>query len=223
MFARILEIIDKDTFNRIKNLNILLVGVGGVGGFALEALVRLGVENITIIDNDKIEESNLNRQIIATNVNIGKLKVDEAKKRVVSINPNVNITTYSIFLDESNINKILSKKYDFYIDACDTIKTKCLLIKKALLNKTKIISCMGMGNRTNPSKVEITKLNKTYNDPLAKKMRTILKKENISLNIPVVWSSELPIKTKEKTLGSVLMPPASAGLLIAYYILKNMM
>lgn len=223
MFERSLEIIDKDTFNRIKNLNVLLVGVGGVGGFALEALVRLGVENITIIDNDRIEESNLNRQIIATKDNIGKFKVDEAKKRVVSINPNANITTYSIFLDKSNIDKVLNKKYDFYIDACDTINTKCLLIKKALLNNTKIISCMGMGNRTNPSKVEITKLSKTYNDPLAKKMRIILKRENIPLNIPVIWSSELPIKTKEKTLGSILMPPASAGLLIAYYILKNMM
>lgn len=219
MFDRTLKIIDEFLLEKIKNTKVLLVGVGGVGGFTLEYLVRLGISNITIIDYDEIEESNLNRQIITCKENIGKKKIEEAKKRALSINPNLNIKALDLFLNKDNIDNILNEKYDFYIDACDTISTKILLIKYALENKKQIISCMGMGNRINPSKVSITSLNKTYNDPLAKVMRNELKKRNISLNIPVVWSSEVPIKTKDKTLGSIVLPPASAAMQIAYYIL----
>lgn len=222
MFERTLKIIDNSVLEKLQNINILLVGVGGVGGFALEALVRLGVSNITIIDNDKIELSNLNRQIISNENNIGEYKVDIAKKRYIGINSNINIKSYNLFLDESNIDMVFANKYDYIIDACDTVTTKYLLIKKALFTNTKIISCMGTGNRIDPSKITITKLAKTYNDPLAKAMRNVLKKNDITLNIPVIWSSEVPIKIKEKAPGSIFLVPAAAGLQIAYYILEDL-
>lgn len=222
MFERTLKIIDMDLLDRIKKQNVLLVGVGGVGGYALESLVRLGFQNITIVDNDCVEESNLNRQIISTTKNIGQNKVDIAKERALSINPQCQITTFKFFLNEENIENIFTKKYDYILDACDTITTKCLLIEKSLETNSKILSCMGTGNRLNPSKVEITKLNKTYNDPLSKAMRSILKKKNISLNIPVVWSSEVPISTKEKVVGSIVLVPATAGLFMSYYVFNDL-
>lgn len=222
MFDRTLKIMDEQLIETIKEQKILLVGVGGVGGFALESLIRLGFQNITIVDADIIEESNLNRQIISTRDNIGKNKVEVAKERALSINPNANVTTYNLFLKEENMDTIFKEKYDYIIDACDTITTKYLLIKKALEVNTKIISCMGTGNRLNPSKVTITRLDKTNNDPLASAMRTILRKNNISLKVPVVWSSEIPKKNKEKAVGSIVLVPAAAGLQLIYYILNDL-
>lgn len=220
MFDRTLKIIEGETFNLIQKQKILLVGVGGVGTSALEALVRLGFTNITIIDNDIIDESNLNRQIITNKDNIGLKKVDVARERYLKINPNLNIKTMDIFLNEENISKLA--KYDYIIDACDTLKTKVLLIKYAKKFNINIISCLGTGNRLNPSMVSITTLDKTYNDPLAKTLRNLLKKENISLKIPVVFSSELPIKTKDRSVGSISLVPASAGLNLVYYVLKTL-
>lgn len=222
MFDRTLKILDESILETIKHQKILLVGIGGVGGFALESLVRLGFQNITIVDADTIEESNLNRQIISSKENIGKSKVEVAKQRALSINPNINLKTYQIFLIKDNIDTIFDAHYDYIIDACDTITTKFLLIKKAKEIHAKIISCMGTGNRLNPSLITITKLNKTYNDPLAKAMRNILKKNNIPLNIPVIWSSEEPIKIKEKAPGSIILVPAAAGLEITYFILNDL-
>ncbi len=222
MFDRTLKIIDNRLLEKIKKQKILLVGVGGVGGFALESLIRLGFHNITIIDNDVIEESNLNRQVISLTNNIGKLKTDVAKERGLQINPKAKITTHSIFLNKENIDDIFKTSYDYIIDACDTITTKFLLIKKAKELNIKIISCMGTGNRFNPSKVMITKLNKTYNDPLAKAMREILRKNNITLNIPVIWSNETPVKTIDRTPGSIILVPASAGLQAASFILEDL-
>ena len=222
MFDRTLKIMDKGLFDVIQKQKILLVGVGGVGGFALESLVRLGFLNITIVDGDVIDESNLNRQIISTRENIGNEKVLEAKKRALSIQPEAVIKTYKLFLLEDNLGEVLVSDYDYIVDACDTITTKCLLIQEAQKRNIPIISCMGMGNRFNPGLVTITKLNKTYNDPLAKTMRTILRKNNLPLNINVVWSSEIPVKRQEKTPGSLVLVPASAGLEIAFFILNDL-
>lgn len=221
MFERTLKVIDKDILDKIRDKRVLLVGVGGVGGFALESLVRLGFLNITIIDNDVIDKSNLNRQIISLEDNIGEYKTDIAKVRAININSEVKIKNYNIFLNEDNIEDIFKNKYDFIIDACDTLTTKFLLIKKAKELGIKIISCMGTGNRINPSLVAITKLSKTYNDPLAKRMREILKKNKLSLNTPVIWSKEIPVKTKDRTPGSIVLVPGMAGLLSTYYILEE--
>lgn len=221
MFERTLKIIDEKTFNAIKNTRILLIGVGGVGSSALEALVRTGFQDITIVDHDLIDKTNLNRQIITNIDNIGNLKVEEAKKRCENINNEVDIKTIPVFLNENNINEVLNNKYDYIIDACDTITTKFLLIKKAFELDIKIISCMGTGNRLDPEKLTITTLNKTNGDPLAKAMRSILKKHNISLKVPVIWSSELPIKTGSKDIGSLIIVPMTAGMLINKYLIND--
>lgn len=220
MNNRLLKIISEKEFKKISNLNILIVGVGGVGGYALESLVRTGVSNITIIDNDIIEESNLNRQIISLNSTLNKDKVLVAKERCLDINSKCNITTYKTFLDKDTIHNINYKSFDYIIDACDTVTTKVLLIKEALNNHIKIISCMGTGNRFNPNNLKITKISKTYNDPLAKVMRKLLKDEGIK-DALVCWSSELPIKTNDRTPGSAIFVPATAGLLISSFIIQE--
>ncbi len=221
MFERTLNIIENDLFKSIQKQNILLIGVGGVGGYALESLIRLGFQNITLVDSDKIEKTNINRQIISHTKNLGKLKVDEAKKRALLINPNAHIKVFSLFLTKENIDSIFDKHYDYIIDACDTITIKILLIKKAIENQSQIITCLGTGNRINPCEITITTLNKTYNDPIAKIMRNLLKKENLPLNLSVIWSKELPIKSKNREVGSIMLVPSIAGIYAAYFILEN--
>jgi len=195
-------IIDKDKLNKFQNSNILLIGVGGVGGATFEALVRMGIKNITIIDNDYFTESNLNRQILCNRSNIGNSKVKEAYLRGVSINPDIHIKMYEMFLNEANFKEIEIDKYDYIIDCCDTITTKVLLIKIAILNNIKIISSMGTGNRIDPTKLVIKDIWKTSYDPLAKVIRKLLRDNNINNHIPVLVSEEKPIKISSRIPGS---------------------
>lgn len=217
MFDRLTCLINQNEFNTIQNSKILLVGVGGVGGYTLEALVRSGFLNITIIDGDVIDESNLNRQIITNNDNIGNYKVNEAYKRAISINPSLNINPINAFLTIDNFKNYINTDYDYIIDACDDIKIKIELVKYAKNNNIKIITCLGTGKKLNPNYLEITTLNKTFNDPLAKKLRSELRKEKIDLNIPVVFSKEETIKT-ENMVGSSVFVPAVAGIYLANYV-----
>ena len=222
MDNRILKILSKEDLDKIKNLKILIVGVGGVGGYALESLVRSGVKNITIIDKDNVDETNLNRQIISLNDNIGESKVEVAKKRSLSINKEVNINCKELFLNKDNLEAVLSEfDIDYIIDACDTVTTKIELIKYAKTHNINIISCLGTGNRLNPEDLTITTLDKTYNDPLGKVLRKKLKDAHINGKVIVCWSKELPIKTGDRTPGSMIFVPASAGLLISSYIIRN--
>ncbi len=213
-----LELLIGDKIELFKKAKVLIVGIGGVGGYVLECLIRSGFENITLVDYDVIEYSNLNRQIIAGQDNIGKKKIEAAKERALNINPAAKITTYDLFLEAGFFEK---KEFDYIVDACDTPKTKEYLIRYAIDNNIKIISSMGTGNRLNPAKLKITTLNKTFNDPLAKKMRSILK-ENKYLKTSVVFSDELPIKTT-KTISSIILVPMVAGNLCAYYIIKDIL
>lgn len=223
MFEKLNKIISEKHFNIMQNTRVLLVGIGGVGGFAFEALIRSGIGKITIIDHDVIDITNLNRQIITNNNNIGQKKIEEARKRALEINPKCEIITRDLFLDESNIDEIFKDKFDYIIDACDTITTKALLVKKAKELNIKLISCMGTGNRLDPTKVMITKLNKTYNDPLAKAMRKLLKENNLKTNIDVIWSSELPIKTGNRKPSSIILVPSTAGIYAASYIISDIL
>lgn len=216
-----IKMIGDENINNLSKLNILIVGVGGVGSYVLESLARSNIKNITIIDSDIVEESNLNRQIIALNSTIMKNKVDVAKSRMLDINKDINIRCFNLFLTADNIEILNNEKYDYIIDACDTVTTKIALIKYAYKNNIKIISCMGTGNRLDPSKLEITKLSKTFNDPLAKSVRQILRKDNINYNPLVLFSKELPIKVKDHKPGSMCFVPASAGLLISSYIIRE--
>jgi len=213
MFERLLPLIDDKKFQKI--------GVGGVGGYVLEALVRSGFLNITIVDGDIINLSNLNRQIIADRTNIGKLKVEEAKERVFKINESVKLKVIGEFLTEDNFNNYINEDYDYIIDAVDDIKIKILLIKYAKTNGIKIITCLGTGRKLDPTKLEITKLNKTFNDPLAKKLRYELKKQELDLNIPVLFSKEEAIKVDNDIIASAIFVPATAGVYLANYVFRD--
>ena len=218
MFDRLELLIGKENIEKISKINVLIVGIGGVGGTALEALVRSGVKNITIIDKDVFSESNLNRQILSTRDSIGLYKVDVGINRCKSINPDVNITGLKINLDEKNVNEL--EYFDYIIDACDDINAKLSLMQYASRNNIKLISSMGTGKRLNPSNIIITRLDKTSNDPLAKKMRYEARKRGLKLNIPVVCSKEEPINN-DRIIASSIFVPSTAGLMLAYYIIEK--
>ena len=218
MFDRLESLIGKNNLDKLYNIRILLIGVGGVGGTTLECLVRSNIGHITIVDGDVYELSNLNRQIGANLNNIGNSKVDEAIKRCKQINNNICINGYTEYINESNITKYTD--YDYIIDACDDINAKVTLIKHAITNNIKIISSCGTGKRLDPSKVLISRLDKTYNDPLAKALRNRLKKEGISLKIPVVYSNELPINN-DKKISSIITVPSTAGIYLASWIIND--
>lgn len=222
MFERMLKIITEDDLEKIKKTKILLVGIGGVGGFTLEALVRSGFLNITIIDGDVIEISNLNRQILALNNNLNEIKVEEAIKRAKSINEMVNIKDIKIYLTKDNFNQYVNDDYDYIIDACDDLKIKLELVKYATERNIKIITCLGTGRKLKPELLKITTLDKTFNDPLAKKLRVMFRKEKLSLKIPVVFSTEEAIKTEEM-VGSLIFVPASAGIMLANYVFRDIL
>lgn len=218
-FDRLKMILDDSKLSEIQNKNILIIGIGGVGGSTLESLVRFGVKNITIIDNDIIDITNLNRQIITLHSNIGKKKVEVAKKRALDIYPDINITDLDLFLDSSNID--ILKDFDYILDACDTITTKLEIIRYCQTNNINLITCLGTGNRFDPTKLQITTLNKTHSDPLARVLRKLIKDNNLNDKLNVVWSSELPIKTKERTPGSNSLVPNVAGIYLASYVINN--
>ena len=201
MFDRLELLIGKENIEKISKINVLIVGIGGVGGTALEALVRSGVKNITIIDKDVFSESNLNRQILSTRYSIGLYKVDVGIDRCKSINPDINIKGLKINLDENNVNQL--ENFDYVIDACDDINAKLALMEYSSRNNIKLISSMGTGKRLNPSNVIITRLDKTSNDPLAKKMRYEARKRGLKLNVPVVCSKEEPIN-KDRVIAMLL-------------------
>ena len=221
MYDRLITLIGQDNLNLLQQAKILLIGVGGVGGFILEGLIRSGIQNITIIDGDIIEETNLNRQIITHSKNIGKYKAEEAFLRSILINPQINIKRINSFLTPTNLKEYLTEEYDYIIDACDDIPINVELIKYAQNHHIKIISALGMGKKLDVTQVRITKLSKTYNDALAKKLRYLIKKENLSLDIPVVFSPENPINSQK--LGSAIFVPAIAGLYIANYVFKDIL
>lgn len=218
MFERF-ELLVGNKIEDIKNKKVLVVGVGGVGSYTVESLVRCGIGSITIIDNDIIDITNLNRQIMTTTDNVGESKVEVLKNRIASINPECSVNAINAFLDENNIDSIVND-YDYVVDACDTVKTKVGLINICNKKNIKLISAMGTGNKMDPSKLEITDIYKTNNDPLAKLIRHECRCLGIK-KLTVVCSSELPIKKGVKTIPSNSFVPATAGLLITSYIIND--
>ena len=220
--SRTIKLIGEENNKILKSKNILLAGLGGVGGASFEMLIRSGIKNITVVDFDKFEESNLNRQILSNDSNINSYKVDVAKKRACLINKEYNVLTHNSKIDEDFISN-LNNNYDYIIDAIDDVKAKVLLIKFAINNNIKIISSCGTGNRLNPEKLYITNIWKTTNDPLARKLRYLLRKEKISYKLPVVSSKELPIIKTNNYVGSMAMVPNSAGILLASYVINDIL
>lgn len=217
IFARSIGLLGEDNFNKLQDKVIAVFGLGGVGGTALEALARTGFQHFIIIDFDKVDASNLNRQILYTSKDIGRDKVEAAKKRLLAINPDVDVKVFKGKAQEFDFNQ----KLDFVVDAIDDVEGKLYILQKCKENNIQTIMSLGMANRFNPEQVRVMKLNQTSNDPLAKKIRYLVKHNEIDIkDVMVVISEELPQKNQEK-LYSTMMVPSSAGLTIAKYILNR--
>lgn len=218
---RTIKVLGIDKVNSFNDKVILVAGIGGVGGTALEALARSGFTKFILIDFDKVDESNLNRQILFLRKDIGKDKVDVAKEKLLEINPDIEVKLIKEKID-TNTLKDLNEKIDFVIDAIDYVPGKLELIQFALNKNIPFISSLGMGNRIDPTKVSICKLNQTEGDPLARKIRYECRLLGLELSkINVVFSKETPL-IKSKTPGSMMMVPSSAGLSIAKYVIENL-
>lgn len=219
-FAR-LELLVENKINLIKDKTVLVLGLGGVGGYVVEALVRSGIGRIIIVDNDKVDITNLNRQIIANHSTIGMDKVDVMEERIKSINPKCKVIKIKEFIIKENIHLLFDEEIDYVVDACDTVLTKMELIKECLRRKIKFICSMGTGNKLDPTKLEIIDIRKTSYDPLARVLRKMVSDEKIKDKILVVCSKELPRKTNSKIVGSTSFVPGTAGLLCAAYIIND--
>ena len=215
-------LIGKDNTQKLANSKVIVYGIGGVGSFVVEGLIRAGIEHIILVDNDVIAPSNLNRQVHATISNIGKLKVDCMKERILSINPKVNVETYISQNIENGEELLIDDTIDYVVDAVDTITTKLKLVQRAKEKQVPIISCMGTGNKLDPTKFEIADIYKTSVCPLAKVMRKELKKKGIQ-DLKVLYSKEEPIKhdIESRTPASISFVPSVAGMIIAGEVIKD--
>jgi len=200
-FLRTQMIFGSDGMAKLKNSRAAVFGIGGVGGYAVEALARSGVGALDLIDNDKIDVTNINRQIYATVSTIGKYKVDVAKERVLDINPNVVVNTYKLFFLPETSGEIDFTQYDYIIDAIDTVSGKIELVLKAREYNIPVISSMGAGNKTDPTMFEVADIYETTICPLAKIMRRELKKRGVE-KLKVVYSREVPIKPLDHPVAS---------------------
>lgn len=216
-------LIGSEAIEKLKKSKILVFGVGGVGGYIVEALARAGAGEIHICDNDIVSESNINRQIIATYDTIGQDKTDVMEKRILSVNPECIVKKFKCFYlpdDEKNTSQFDFSYYDYIADAVDTVAAKLDIIERAKKAGTPVISSMGTGNKLNPSMFEIADISKTSVCPLAKVIRKELRKRDIK-DVKVLFSKEEPVKTGERTPGSISFVPAVAGLLIGGEIIKD--
>ncbi len=218
-YQRLIPIYEEQGLMKLQRRHVLIVGLGGVGGFVVESLARTGIKSIDICDGDIIELSNFNRQIIAIDSNINVLKTEAFKKRIQEIDNEIKVNTYPFFIKENNIDEISFDNYDLVIDCIDDVEAKITLIKKCKEFNVEIISCMGTGNKSNPQKFKICDINQTYQCPLAKKVRTELKKLDIK-NVKVCFSDEIPMKNEQRIIASQIFVVGSAGLLIASEAIK---
>lgn len=230
-FSRIELLVGKEAVEILNNAHVAVFGIGGVGGFTVEALVRSGIQHIDLIDNDVVSLTNINRQIIATHSSVGKYKVDVMKERILDINPDAEVNVYKCFYLPETKNLFDFKKYDYVVDAIDTVTAKIQLIVQAKEANTKIICAMGAGNKMDPTQFEVTDISQTSVCPLARVMRQECKKRGIS-DVKVVYSKEkaiAPLQTENCELkgnspapGSTAFVPSVAGLIIAGEVIKDL-
>lgn len=221
-FYRTELLIGKNSLEKLQFSKVAVFGVGGVGSFTVEALARAGIGSIDIFDGDKIDVTNINRQLIATHENIGEDKVLAMKKRILSINPDIKVVANKCVFGKENHEEYDFEKYDYIVDAIDMVSSKILIITKANSLGKKVISSMGMGNKINPSLIEIDDIFSTSVCPLARVMRRELKKRNVN-SLKVAYSKEKPIYTpSNKVNASISFVPSVAGLLIAGEVVKDL-
>ncbi|MBQ1471961.1 MAG: tRNA threonylcarbamoyladenosine dehydratase [Eubacterium sp.] len=237
-FQRTARLLGPEAITRLSGCRVLLFGVGGVGGYALEALARSGVGTLDIVDNDEVNLTNINRQILATEDTIGRPKVEVARERVLSINPAILVNTYPVFYLPCLGDHVDFGAYDYVIDAIDTVSAKLDIISRCHAAGTPVISAMGCGNRLDPSKLMVSDISKTHTDPLSKVVRRELRKRGIP-HLKVVWSTEAPIRPMElpdtpaqspadgapvrrSVPGSTAFVPPAAGLLLASEVVRDL-
>ncbi|ANB59996.1 tRNA threonylcarbamoyladenosine dehydratase [Anoxybacteroides amylolyticum] len=239
-FSRNELAIGKEGLEKLKHATVAVLGIGGVGSFAVEALARSGVGRLVLVDKDDVDITNINRQIHALLSTVGKPKVDVMKERITDINPECEVIALKMFYTEETYEQFFSYGLDFVIDASDTITYKIHLMKECLKRNIPIISSMGAANKMDPTRFRIADISKTHTDPIAKVIRAQLRKEGIKKGIPVVFSDEKPIIIREEvrkevgndeaTIRKAKMPPSSnafvpsvAGLIMASYVVRELL
>lgn len=230
MFSRSKMLIGDAQVELLSNKKVAVFGIGGVGGFTMEALCRSGIGTLALFDSDVVSVSNLNRQIIATNNSVGKDKVSVAKQRLLSINPNIRVDCYNIFYSMENANQFDLINYDYIVDAIDSVSSKILLIENAKKSGVPIISCMGTGGKMDISRLKVADISKTSGCPLARVMRRELRARNIQ-DLKVVYSDEEMITNSQiesvkadgrRAPASMIFVPAVAGLMLANQVVKDL-
>lgn len=230
--------VGKEGLDRYRQMTVAVLGVGGVGSFAAEACARTGIGRIILIDKDEVDITNVNRQLVAYLSTVGRKKAEVMKERIADINPDCEVITLNMFYTEETADQLFDLSPDYVIDASDTIAYKIHLIKECVKRGVKVISCMGVARKTDPTRLQIVDISKTHTDPLAKVIRTTLRKDGIRKGVPVVFSDESPIISKEEVnevvgkpdakIRKAKMPPASnafvpstAGLFCASWVLND--
>lgn len=228
---RTVTLIGQEAVTRLKNAHVLVAGVGGVGGYAVETLVRCGVGNLTIIDADNVSESNINRQLVALHSTIGMSKVNILAGRCRDINPDISINAVQEFITVDNTSKMIGSNVDFVVDAIDTIAPKISIIKYCLRSKIPIISSMGAGGRIDPAKIGYFDISETREDGLARVVRQRLKKDGIRSGLKVVASLEVPKhsavieldeQNKRSSLGTTFTIPSMFGIYLGNYVIRKL-
>ena len=239
-YSRTVRLIGQDALDRLRGCRVAVFGLGGVGGYAVEALARSGVGALDLIDSDAVAVSNLNRQLIATRSNIGQLKVDAFAQRIQDIDPSITVRKYPVFYLPEKREEIPFEKFDYIVDAIDTVSAKLDIVETATKLGVPVICAMGCGNRLDPGRLKVCDINKTEGDPLAKAMRRQLRERGIK-KLKVVWSAELPVKPAAEepkqaadhenagntvpgrhAPSSMVFVPAAAGLMLAAEVVKDL-
>ncbi len=219
-FERTELLIGEEAVNKLRNAHVAVFGIGGVGGYATEALARSGVGELTIVDKDNVDITNLNRQIIALHSTLGKPKVAVMEERLKDINPDIKVNAKELFFLPDTADQFDFEEYDYIVDAVDTVTAKLAIIEKAHKAGTPVISAMGAGNKLDPTKFEVTDISKTSVCPLARVMRKELKARGID-HLKVVYSTEEP-KQRSETVASISTVPSVCGLLLANEVIKDL-
>lgn len=222
IFKRTEALIGTEALEKLKNSHVAVFGVGGVGGYVAEALIRSGIGTLTLIDNDTVKESNINRQVIALHSTIGEMKTEVFRKRAIDINPDITVNTVDLFFLPENRKEINFTAFDYVVDAIDTVSGKITITEECNNADVPLISSMGTGNKLDPSAFEISDIYKTSVCPLARVMRYELKKRGIK-KLKVLYSKEQPVKTENGRMpSSISFVPSVAGLIIAGEVIKDL-
>ena len=225
-------LLGSEKLEQLRHKHVLVVGLGGVGAYAAEMIARAGVGRMTIVDGDKVNPSNLNRQLLATFSQLGKPKAEVMAARLRDINPDIDLTVINDFVKDERMEQLFDNEYDYVVDAIDTISPKVFLILHCLNRNLKIVSSMGAGGKTDPSKIAIADISKTYNCKLAKSIRKRLHRKGIDRGVPVVFSTELTDKAavleiddeenKKSTVGTISYMPAMFGIFCASKVIMDL-